>query len=100
MIGMITELGLDRPVLGGYDIGSRVAQTVAATGPTWCAALVVSPPLPGIGDRILDPRAQQQFWYQSFHQLDLAEQLVDGRRTPCGPTCATSGPTGRDRTTR
>jgi pimeloyl-ACP methyl ester carboxylesterase len=79
VIGMITELGLDRPVLGGYDIGSRVAQTVARDRPDLVRGLVVSPPLPGIGDRILDPRAQQQFWYQSFHQLDLAEQLVDGR---------------------
>jgi pimeloyl-ACP methyl ester carboxylesterase len=40
VVGLIDELGLDRPVIGGYDIGSRIAQTVArgrsdlATSPT------------------------------------------------------------------
>jgi pimeloyl-ACP methyl ester carboxylesterase len=79
VVGLIDELGLDRPVIGGYDIGSRVAQAVARSRPDLVRALVISPPLPGIGDRILSVRAQGEFWYQSFHQLDLAEQLVDGR---------------------
>jgi pimeloyl-ACP methyl ester carboxylesterase len=78
VVGLIDELGLDRPVLGGYDVGSRIAQTIARTRPDLVRALVISPPLPGIGDRILSARAQGEFWYQSFHQLDLAEQLVDG----------------------
>jgi pimeloyl-ACP methyl ester carboxylesterase len=78
VVGLIDELGLDRPVIGGYDIGSRIAQTVARTRPDRVGALVISPPLPGIGDRILSATAQGEFWYQSFHQLDLAEQLVDG----------------------
>jgi pimeloyl-ACP methyl ester carboxylesterase len=79
VVGLIDELGLDRPVLGGYDIGSRIAQTVARSRPDLVRALVVSPPLPGIGNRILDARAQREFWYQSFHQLDLADHLIDGR---------------------
>lgn len=79
VVGLIDELGLDRPVLGGYDIGSRVAQIVAYGRPELVRALVVSPPLPGIGDRILTVQAQREFWYQPFHQLDLAEHLVDGR---------------------
>ncbi|MEU7169409.1 alpha/beta hydrolase [Streptomyces morookaense] len=79
VVGLIGELGLERPVLAGYDIGSRIAQAVARTYPERVRALVVSPPLPGIGDRILDPRAQREFWYQPFHQLALAEQLLDGR---------------------
>jgi pimeloyl-ACP methyl ester carboxylesterase len=79
VVALIEELGLERPVLAGYDIGSRVAQTIARDRPDLVRALVVSPPLPGIGDRILGASAQAQFWYQSFHQLDLAEQLVDGR---------------------
>jgi pimeloyl-ACP methyl ester carboxylesterase len=79
VIGLIEELGLDRPVLGGYDIGSRIAQTVATSRPDLVRALVVSPPLPGIGARILQPEAQQEFWYQPFHQLELVEYLVDGR---------------------
>jgi pimeloyl-ACP methyl ester carboxylesterase len=42
-------------------------------------ALVLAPPLPGVGDRVLTPAAQQEFWYQAFHQLELVEQLLDGK---------------------
>jgi pimeloyl-ACP methyl ester carboxylesterase len=79
VVALIDELDLDRPVIGGYDVGSRVAQAVARTRPDVVRALVVSPPVPGIGERILTPDAQREFWYQPFHQLALAEQLVDGR---------------------
>src|SRR2546430_12578440 len=64
VIGLIAELGLDRPVLGGYDIGSRIAQTVARSRPNPVGALVGSPPLPGTADRVLPPQAQQGVWYQ------------------------------------
>jgi pimeloyl-ACP methyl ester carboxylesterase len=78
VVGLIEELGLDHPVIGGYDIGSWIAQTLARSRPDLVRALVVPPPLPGIGNRILTAQAQQEFWYQSFHRLDLAEQLIDG----------------------
>jgi pimeloyl-ACP methyl ester carboxylesterase len=77
--GLIAELGLRRPVIAGYDIGSRIAQAIARDQPDQVNALVLSPPLPGIGDRILSPAAQQEFWYQAFHDLDLCTDLVDGR---------------------
>lgn len=79
VLGLIEELGLDRPVLAGYDIGSRIAQAVARLRPDLVRALVLSPPLPGIGSRILSAPAQQEFWYQPFHQLGLAERLLDSR---------------------
>jgi pimeloyl-ACP methyl ester carboxylesterase len=79
LIGLIEELGLGRPVLAGYDIGSRIAQAIARDRPDLVRALVVAPPLPGIGDRILRPKAQQEFWYQAFHQLELCTQLIDGQ---------------------
>jgi pimeloyl-ACP methyl ester carboxylesterase len=79
VVALIEELGLDGLVIAGYDIGSRIAQTVAAGRPDLLHGLVVAPPLPGIGTRILGAAAQREFWYQSFHQLDLAEQLIDGR---------------------
>jgi pimeloyl-ACP methyl ester carboxylesterase len=49
-------------------------------GPDLVRALVVSPPVPGIGERIRAAQAQQEFWYQSFHRLELADQLIDGDR--------------------
>jgi pimeloyl-ACP methyl ester carboxylesterase len=77
--GLIDELGLRRPVLAGYDIGSRIAQAVARIYPERTRALVIAPPLPGAGNRVFGAQAQREFWYQAFHQLDLATQLIDGR---------------------
>jgi pimeloyl-ACP methyl ester carboxylesterase len=78
IVGLIDELSLGEVVLAGYDIGSRIAQTVARSAPDRVRALVLAPPLPGPGDRVLSADAQREFWYQAFHQLELAEQLVDG----------------------
>ena len=80
VLGLVDELGLDRPVLVGYDIGSRVAQAAARLRPEAVRALVLSPPLPGVGERVLTAEAQREFWYQPFHRLALSEELIDGRR--------------------
>jgi pimeloyl-ACP methyl ester carboxylesterase len=77
--GLLDELGLGPVVLAGYDIGSRIAQAVAQASPDRVRALVIAPPAPGAGRRVLDPDAQTQFWYQHFHRLPVAAQLLDGR---------------------
>ncbi len=41
--------------------------------------LVIAPPLPGIGDRILRPEAQRESWYQAFHNLQVCTELIDGK---------------------
>jgi pimeloyl-ACP methyl ester carboxylesterase len=69
VVGLIDELGLGPAVVAGYDVGSRVAQTVARLLPDRVHALVVSPPLPGAGKRVLEPEAEREFRYQAFHQL-------------------------------
>jgi pimeloyl-ACP methyl ester carboxylesterase len=79
VLGLIDELGLDRPVVAGYDIGSRIAQALARKRPDALRALVLSPPLPGVGTRVLGAGPQATFWYQHFHRLDLPERLIDGR---------------------
>jgi pimeloyl-ACP methyl ester carboxylesterase len=81
---LITELGLGRAVIAGYDVGSRIAQAIARDRPDLVSALVIAPPLPGIGERILAPEAQREFWYQSFHQLALCTELIDGRPDAVG----------------
>ncbi|QNK79916.1 alpha/beta fold hydrolase [Nakamurella sp. PAMC28650] len=78
IVALIDELGLERPVVAGYDIGSRVAQAIARRSPGLVGALMVSPPLPGIAGRVLAARTQAEFWYQSLHRLPLAQQLMDG----------------------
>lgn len=79
LIALIGELNLGPVVLAGYDIGSRIAQAIARDRPDLVRALVVAPPLPGIGDRILTAQAQREFWYQAFHHLELCTALVDGQ---------------------
>ena len=79
LIGLIGELAPGPVVLAGYDIGSRIAQAIARDRADLVRALVIAPPLPGIGDRILTPAAQREFWYQAFHNLELSVQLVDGQ---------------------
>jgi pimeloyl-ACP methyl ester carboxylesterase len=79
LLALIAELGLTDPVIAGYDIGSRIAQAIAAERPDLVRALVIAPPLPGIGDRILQPQAQREFWYQAFHNLDVCTELIDGK---------------------
>ncbi len=80
VVGIMDDLGLRSAVLAGYDVGSRVAQTVARLSTDRVRALVVSPPLPGAGSRVLEPAAEREFWYQAFHQLSLVEEIIDGRR--------------------
>ena len=78
VVGLIGELGLERPVIAGYDIGSRIAQAIARDTPEVVRALVVSPPLPGAGERVLTAETGREVWYQAFHQLSLVEEILDG----------------------
>ena len=80
VLALVEQLGADPAVLAGYDVGSRTARTAAAARPDLVRALVLAPPLPGAGERVLGPGPQREFWYQAFHQLPLAERLVDGSR--------------------
>lgn len=78
VLGLIDELHLSAPLIAGYDIGSRITQTIARAAPGRLRAIVLCPPLPGVGRRVLSPDAQREFWYQAFHQLGLAGELIDG----------------------
>ena len=96
VLALIEELGLDRPVLVGYDIGSRIARTDRRRRTRTRSARSSSPRrCPGVGERILSADAQREFWYQPFHNLDARRASSStGGRTRSAPTCATSGSTG------
>jgi pimeloyl-ACP methyl ester carboxylesterase len=81
VIALMEQLGISSAVLAGYDIGSFIAQTVAKMRPDLVKSLVLSPPLPGAGDRILEPGPAREFWYCSFHKLPLIGDLIDGNRS-------------------
>jgi pimeloyl-ACP methyl ester carboxylesterase len=78
ILGLLDELGIERVVLHGYDVGSRVAQTIARRAPERVGGLVVSPPFPSFGHRPTSREAQGEFWYQHFHRLPLSHELIDG----------------------
>jgi pimeloyl-ACP methyl ester carboxylesterase len=78
VLGLMHELNLGPAVVAGYDVGSRVAQRIAADAPESVRALVLAPPMPGAGSRVLSEGPVSEFWYQSFHRLQLAERLIDG----------------------
>ena len=78
LVALLDELRLPAVVIAGYDVGSRIAQRIATVAPDRVAALVIAPPVPGIGRRILGERPMQEFWYQQFHRLPLLEEIIDG----------------------
>jgi pimeloyl-ACP methyl ester carboxylesterase len=78
VIALLDELSIKSALLAGYDVGSLVAQTVARLRPDLVGGLVVSPPLPGAGERVLEVQPVKEFWYTSFHQLQLSVDLLDG----------------------
>ena len=78
VLALIESLGVGPVVLAAYDVGSRTSRTAAAARPDLVRGLILSPPMPGAGERVLTPSAQREFWYQQFHHLPLSAQLLDG----------------------
>ncbi len=64
------------PVVAGYDIGIRVAQQLAADRPDLVGALVLCPPLPGAGRRVVDPAGSTSSSAGSTWPVPRAGHLV------------------------
>jgi pimeloyl-ACP methyl ester carboxylesterase len=80
VLELIRSQTLRRPIVVGYDIGSRIAQAVARQAPQEVGGLVVSPGYQGIAERARSPEIQPEYWYQHLHRLPLAAALIDGDR--------------------
>lgn len=69
-LALLDALGIERPILAGFDWGARTANVVAALWPARCKALVsVSGYLIGsqqASQRPLPPPAELQWWYQYY----------------------------------
>lgn len=75
------ELGLARVAVVAHDIGATVAQPLACLFPQLVTRLVLfDPPYPGIGRRWREPGHVKEIWYQVFHTLPWAEDLVGASR--------------------
>ncbi len=78
------HLGLDRFGVVTHDVGSSVMQVFARAWPDRLAGLFLfNAPYPGIGRRWVEPEQVREIWYQSFHQLEIAPELVGQSRASC-----------------
>jgi pimeloyl-ACP methyl ester carboxylesterase len=85
LITLMDSLGIQKAVFAAHDIGATIAQTLATVYPDRVESLVLlNPPYPGIGTRRFAPEIQGQFWYQHFHNLQLAEKLVGYNKETVG----------------
>jgi pimeloyl-ACP methyl ester carboxylesterase len=78
VLALIGAHGIERPVIAGYDIGSRIAQAIARRAPEAVGSLVVTPGYPGLGDRPFAPERASEVWYLHFHRLPVADAMLDG----------------------
>lgn len=79
--GFMDELGIERAGFAAHDVGANAMQTFARTHSDRVAALFFfNCPHPGIGTRWAEPDTIPAIWYQTFHQLDVATQLVGYNR--------------------
>lgn len=77
IVTLLKSLNMDQVIVVAHDIGATIAQLLAREYPKLVESLVLlNPPYPGIGERRFSPSAQTELWYQSFHLLDLFEQLM------------------------
>ncbi|HBC09028.1 MAG TPA: alpha/beta hydrolase [Rhodospirillaceae bacterium] len=81
---LVDGLGLDRFGIVSHDIGGFLAQDYARKHPDRLAGLFFFDcPHFGIGPRWVQGQQVREIWYQSFHQLPLAQELVGASRESC-----------------
>ena len=84
LVALLDALGLARVGVVGHDVGGAVMQSLARTAPARIAGLFLFDFMyPGIGPRVATPERLNEIWYQSFHQTDLAVELVGASRDTC-----------------
>jgi len=78
---LLDHLGWQKPNIVTHDFGAVWVQEFARTYRERVNRLVMfNPPYAGIGLRWLEPGHVREVWYQMFHQLPWAEDLVGSSR--------------------
>ncbi len=81
---LVDHLGYERFGLISHDVGAYLAQDYARRHPHRLAGLFFFDcPHFGIGRRWLEGGQMREIWYQSFHQLPMAVDLVGASRESC-----------------
>lgn len=81
VVALLDALGLDRVGLVAHDVGGAVAQVLGREHADRLRGMVLFGfAYPGIGARTAAPSHLIEIWYQSFHRLPLAAELVGASR--------------------
>jgi pimeloyl-ACP methyl ester carboxylesterase len=81
LVALLDALGLPRVGVVTHDIGAAVMQVAARRAPDRFAGLLTFDcPYPGMGARFAAPDHLTEIWYQSFHQLPMAAEVVGASR--------------------
>ncbi len=84
ILALADRLGLERFGIVAHDVGGFVAQVVARRAPERVQGLFFfNCAYPGIGARWVEPRHLLETWYQFFHQMPWAAELVGSSRDAC-----------------
>ncbi|TXM99715.1 alpha/beta hydrolase [Methylobacterium sp. WL8] len=84
MLALLDALGLDRVGVVSHDVGAYVAQGLAHAAPERLEGLFFFDcPYGGIGPRLGAPENLREIWYQSFHLMPYAADLVGSSREAC-----------------
>ncbi len=84
ILGLMDALSLDQAGLVGHDVGAYVMQSIARRHPERCTKLLFfNCPTHGVGARWRDPDHINQIWYQTFHQMPYATEIVGATRESC-----------------
>ncbi|GJD42192.1 Soluble epoxide hydrolase [Methylobacterium cerastii] len=84
MLALLDALGLDRVGVVSHDVGAYVAQGLAHAAPERLEGLFFFDcPYGGIGPRLGAPENLREIWYQSFHLMPYAAELVGSSREAC-----------------
>jgi pimeloyl-ACP methyl ester carboxylesterase len=84
MLALLDRLGTPRVGVVAHDVGAYVAQALARACPERISGLFFfNCPYAGIGRRWADVSHLIEIWYQSFHQMPFAAELVGSSRAAC-----------------
>jgi pimeloyl-ACP methyl ester carboxylesterase len=84
MLALMDALDLPQAGIIGHDVGGALMQPLARRAPERIAGLFFFDFVyPGIGPRMAAPDRLNHIWYQSFHQMEMAPELVGASRENC-----------------
>jgi pimeloyl-ACP methyl ester carboxylesterase len=84
LLALMDALALPRVGLVGHDIGAYVIQALARRCPERLSGLFFFDcPTPGIGARWAEAEHLKETWYQYFHQLPWAAEMIGSSRENC-----------------